>query len=66
LRDVNPQSFYSDWGNVPPVNHFFGRTQELQKLKQWIINERCRVLAIGCFKCSIQSRWQVICRWRYQ
>ncbi|MFM6110353.1 MAG: NB-ARC domain-containing protein, partial [Dolichospermum sp.] len=46
LRDVNPQSFYSDWGNVPPVNHFFGRTQELQKLKQWIINERCRVLAI--------------------
>ena len=46
LRHVNPQSFYSDWGNVPPVNHFFGRTQELQKLKQWIINERCRVLAI--------------------
>ena len=46
LRDVNPQSFYSDWGNVPPVNHFFGRTQELQKLKQWIVNEHCRVLAI--------------------
>ncbi len=46
LRAVNTKGFHADWGNVPPVNHFFGRTEELEKLKQWIVNERCRVLAI--------------------
>ncbi len=46
LRAVNTKGFHADWGNVPPVNHFFGRTEELEKLKQWIVNESCRVLAI--------------------
>jgi NB-ARC domain len=35
-----------DWGNAPDVPVFFGRTQELATLKQWIIKDRCRLVAI--------------------
>ena len=35
-----------DWGDSPDVSMFFGRTTELAKLEQWIINDRCRLVAI--------------------
>ena len=35
-----------DWGNAPDVSTFFGRTKELATLKEWIIKERCRLVAI--------------------
>lgn len=35
-----------DWGNSPDVNTFFGRSKELIILKQWIIQDRCRMVAI--------------------
>lgn len=35
-----------DWGEAPDVPYFVGRTQELNQLKQWIIKERCRLVAL--------------------
>ncbi|MBO3458691.1 NB-ARC domain-containing protein [Aetokthonos hydrillicola Thurmond2011] len=34
------------WGDSPHVSVFYGRTQELVTLKQWIVQERCRLVAI--------------------
>lgn len=35
-----------DWGEAPDVPVFFGRTQELATLEQWILKDRCRLVAI--------------------
>jgi WD40 repeat protein len=35
-----------DWGEAICVSVFYGRTEELVKLEQWIINDRCRKVAI--------------------
>lgn len=40
-----PQSKQA-WGNAPDVPVFFGRAKELATLEQWIINDRCRLVAI--------------------
>jgi energy-coupling factor transporter ATP-binding protein EcfA2 len=34
------------WGNAPDVAVFFGRTEELKTLKQWILTDHCRLVAI--------------------
>jgi hypothetical protein len=37
-----------DWGEAIDVSVFFGRTEELATLEQWIVNKRCRlVLLLG-------------------
>ncbi|AFY91095.1 WD-40 repeat-containing protein (plasmid) [Chroococcidiopsis thermalis PCC 7203] len=36
----------ADWGEVMDVTQFYGRTGELQMLEQWIVTERCRVVAL--------------------
>ncbi|WP_293108129.1 NB-ARC domain-containing protein [Moorena sp. SIOASIH] len=35
-----------DWSAAPDVPVFFGRTEELATLVQWILQDRCRVVAI--------------------
>jgi hypothetical protein len=35
-----------DWGDAPDVPTFFGRTEELATLEQWLIRDRCRLVAI--------------------
>ncbi len=35
-----------DWGEAPHLETFYGRTQELSELKQWISDARCRVVAV--------------------
>lgn len=35
-----------DWGEAPDVPYFVGRTKELNQLKQWMIKERCRLVAL--------------------
>ncbi|MBW4634523.1 MAG: hypothetical protein KME30_22220 [Iphinoe sp. HA4291-MV1] len=35
-----------DWGEAPEVSVFYGRHTELETLKQWIVSDRCRVIAI--------------------
>lgn len=34
------------WGHAPDVSRFYGRTQELKILRHWVVQERCRLLAI--------------------
>ena len=35
-----------DWGEAPRTRDFYGRYQELTELKQWAVNDRCRVVAV--------------------
>ncbi len=35
-----------DWGKAPHVRIFYGREQERAKLKQWIVNEYCQIVAV--------------------
>jgi hypothetical protein len=39
-------NIYQDWGEAVDVPIFYGRTQELAKLKQWIVKDRCCVVAL--------------------
>ncbi|MFB2917471.1 NB-ARC domain-containing protein [Aerosakkonema funiforme] len=44
-RDIK---HYQNWGEAPDVSVFYGRTEELATLEQWIVKERCRlVLLLG-------------------
>ena len=35
-----------DWGEAIDVSAFYGRTEELTTLKQWILQDRCRLIGI--------------------
>ncbi|MGB3692707.1 MAG: NB-ARC domain-containing protein [Spirulinaceae cyanobacterium] len=37
---------YADWGEAPDVSVFYGRTEELKTLEQWIIKDSCRLVAL--------------------
>lgn len=37
---------HQDWGDAIDVSAFYGRTIELLELEQWIVQERCRLVAI--------------------
>jgi WD40 repeat protein len=43
IRHTNPQY---DWGEAPDVSVFFGRSQELVKIREWILEEKCRLISI--------------------
>jgi WD40 repeat protein len=36
----------ADWSEAVDVSIFYGRTQELATLKQWIVHDRCRLIAL--------------------
>src|SRR5579859_2302829 len=36
----------SDWHEVPDAGHFFGRTDELQMLSRWLLEDRCRLIGV--------------------
>jgi len=36
-----------DWDNAPAIPQFYGRTQELTTLKQWIIEDGCLIIDRG-------------------
>lgn len=38
----NPQ----DWGGAPDASVFYGRSDELSTLQQWIVEENCRLIAL--------------------
>jgi hypothetical protein len=46
VRCANPQY---DWGEAPDVSVFYGRSEELVQLRQWVLEERCRLVAFGMF-----------------
>ncbi len=37
---------HRDWGEAPDRSPFFGRTEELAMLEQWIVNEQCQLVAV--------------------
>lgn len=41
-----PQTKVIDWGTAPEVSLFFGRSEDLSKLAQWITGDRIRLLVI--------------------
>lgn len=49
-----------DWANAPDVSTFFGRETELNILRQWILEDRCRLVAIlgmaGVGKTSMSAK----------
>lgn len=37
---------HCDWGEAPSLSEFYGRRSELETLKQWIVDENCRLVAV--------------------
>jgi len=35
-----------DWGEAPDVTAFYGRTEELATLEQWVVREHCRLISV--------------------
>ncbi|GET41293.1 NB-ARC domain-containing protein [Microseira wollei] len=35
-----------DWGEAPDVSVFYGRTEELNLLKRWCVDDKCRIVAL--------------------
>jgi WD40 repeat protein/transcriptional regulator with XRE-family HTH domain len=60
-----------DWGEATCVSVFYGRTEELIALEQWIIRDRCRVVAllgmggIGKTSLSVKFAQQVQDKFEY-
>ncbi len=44
--DYSSSNTRLDWGEATFTSVFYGRTEELTKLEQWILNERCRFVAL--------------------
>ncbi|MFN9859063.1 MAG: NB-ARC domain-containing protein, partial [Pseudanabaena sp.] len=40
------QASLVDWGEAPNIQTFYGRTEDLTKLEQWLVRDRCHLLAI--------------------
>jgi hypothetical protein len=43
IRRANPQY---DWQEAPDVSVFYGRSKELLQLRQWILEQRCRLVGL--------------------
>lgn len=43
---VNTNKQYQDWGDAVDVSVFYGRYCELSTLKQWILQDRCRLISL--------------------
>ena len=46
LHEGVTRNQYRDWGETVDVSLFYGRTQELATLEQWIIGDRCRLIML--------------------
>ncbi|AKG21669.1 NB-ARC domain-containing protein [Calothrix sp. 336/3] len=62
IRRANPQH---DWQEAPDISIFYGRSQELLQLRQWILEQRCRLVAllgiggIGKSTLAVKLGWQI-------
>ena len=43
---VVASTFKADQAEMPRINAFYGREHEQQSLKQWILDERCQIIAV--------------------
>lgn len=46
LKLKQQATLQQDWGEAPDVRDFYGRTEELATLKQWVLKDRCRLVAL--------------------
>ena len=37
---------YEHWGDAPDTEHFYGREMALATIEQWVVGERCRLVAV--------------------
>ncbi|MCP2728525.1 NB-ARC domain-containing protein [Limnofasciculus baicalensis] len=44
--EVSDISAQEDWGEAPEMAAFYGRTEELNHLHEWIINDKCRLVSL--------------------
>jgi NB-ARC domain len=47
-KNVSPISVasHTDWGNAPVASNFYGRTEEIMTLQQWIVTDRCSLVGL--------------------
>ncbi|HEY9749387.1 MAG TPA: NB-ARC domain-containing protein, partial [Allocoleopsis sp.] len=45
-RSGKTRSANADWGEAIDVSVFFGRSEELEKLKKWILVDQCRLVGV--------------------
>jgi WD40 repeat protein/transcriptional regulator with XRE-family HTH domain len=45
-RQLPPEARRQSWGDAPDVASFLGRAHERELLRQWVLGERCRVVAV--------------------
>ncbi|PSM48214.1 hypothetical protein C7Y66_15805 [Chroococcidiopsis sp. CCALA 051] len=45
-RESAPENRQQDWGEAIDVSTFCGREAELRQLRQWLLEERCRLVAL--------------------
>jgi hypothetical protein len=43
---TDEQQIQENWGEAPYISVFYGRAEELTRLEQWIVNDRCRLVAL--------------------
>jgi WD40 repeat protein len=46
VKFVGREERCQDWGEVPSISGFSGRTVELSQLQQWIIKDKCQLVAL--------------------
>ncbi|MBD2387076.1 NB-ARC domain-containing protein [Cylindrospermum sp. FACHB-282] len=47
-RQASPsRDIYQNASELPDINIFYGRTQELTTLEQWLVGDRCRIIAVA-------------------
>jgi len=46
VNEANAGEYQRDWGDAIDVSVFYGRVTELTALKQWILQDRCRLVTL--------------------
>lgn len=46
LRKTIAKTYRTDWGEAPDVPIFYGRSAQIATLKQWIVSDACRLVAL--------------------
>lgn len=45
-NQISESGNYQDWGDAPETTIFYGRMDELNTLKQWVVQDNCRLVGL--------------------